>query len=50
MIMKKPQLQEPAKRYSSVETFIEAKLKDASESLKNVDLSILQNRRPIVKD
>ena len=39
----------PIKRYTSLETFVDAKLKDASESLKNVDLSILKRRTILTK-
>jgi hypothetical protein len=37
------------KRFNSVESFIESKLKDASESIKNVDLSLLKQRKLMVK-
>ena len=33
------------KRFSTVEKFIEFNLKDASESIKNVDLSLLKKRK-----
>ncbi len=37
------------RKYASVDEFVTAKLKDATESLKKVDLSILKNGNHIKK-
>lgn len=40
---------ENTRKYASVDEFVAAKLKDATESLKKVDLSILKNGNSIKK-
>lgn len=40
---------ENTRKYASVDEFVAAKLKDATESLKKVDLSVLKNGNYIKK-